>query len=185
MDIDFTMKGIPTELYTDFDKKELSHFITEKFGTATFITKKGVQYELTPLRTEGDYGDFRHPGKIQRSNSILLDSQRRDFSINAMYYFSVKKQSRAVLDFAKEGKILDEKSLISILDQEGYCYLTNLNLLILRDEGFIDQVFHEAVFDEDHFRYLIEIQKEAYFWGTEKGVEESINKFRILIDPTG
>ena len=60
LDIDFTMGGKPEELYANFDKEGMSHFITEKFGTATFIGK-GVCYELTPLRTEGEYGDFRHP----------------------------------------------------------------------------------------------------------------------------
>jgi len=61
------MRGDPEELYTNFDKGGLSHFITEKFGTATFIksptspSQKEVCYELTPLRTEGDYGDFRRP----------------------------------------------------------------------------------------------------------------------------
>ena len=82
------MGGKPEELYENFDKEGLSHFITEKFGTATFIapttpllkggrpdlgmpdsattggskvTKSEVTYELTPLRTEGNYEDFRHP----------------------------------------------------------------------------------------------------------------------------
>jgi tRNA nucleotidyltransferase/poly(A) polymerase len=37
LDIDFTMGGKPEELYANFDTKGLSHFITEKFGTSTFI----------------------------------------------------------------------------------------------------------------------------------------------------
>jgi tRNA nucleotidyltransferase/poly(A) polymerase len=56
------MGGTPEELYANFDTEGLSHFITEKFGTSTFIKPKGnIHYELTPLRTEGAYGDFRHP----------------------------------------------------------------------------------------------------------------------------
>jgi hypothetical protein len=111
-----------------------------------------------------------------------------------MYYFSIKKQSRADLDFVKGGKTLDERDLMKVLEQEGYCYLTNLNLLILRDQGFVDQIFHEAVFDEDYFRYLIETQKEGvycppYEGGTEGDLQPNKqNKrglFRILIDPTG
>jgi hypothetical protein len=51
------MGGKPEELYASFDKEGLSHFITEKFGTATFIAplpkkKCEITYELTPLRTE-------------------------------------------------------------------------------------------------------------------------------------
>ncbi|GHV22050.1 hypothetical protein FACS1894176_05720 [Bacteroidia bacterium] len=157
------MAGTPEKLYADFDTQGLSHFITEKFGTSTFIKKEILRYELTPLRTEGEYGDFRHPGEIQRSNDIILDSQRRDFSINALYYFSITKQTKAELDFSKEGKQIDEKNLIKILDKEGYCYITNLNLLILRSEQYIQQVFGDATFDETYFRYLIETQKEACF----------------------
>ncbi|MDR0859999.1 MAG: hypothetical protein LBO09_03275 [Candidatus Peribacteria bacterium] len=59
--MDFTMAGTPEKLYADFDTQGLSHFITEKFGTSTFIKKEVIRYELTPLRTEGEYGDFRHP----------------------------------------------------------------------------------------------------------------------------
>ena len=124
-----------------------------------------------------------------------------------MYYFSTTKQTKAALDFTKEGKQIDEKNLIKILEKEGYCYLANLNLLILRNESYIQQVFGNATFDEIYFRYLIETQKEAYFRasvsvspvrgracpaytaGCPKGgggcQPKSINKFRILIDPTG
>jgi hypothetical protein len=54
MDIDFTMGGNPTELYTAFNTQGLSHFITEKFGTITFIPPENKErnYQLTPLRTE-------------------------------------------------------------------------------------------------------------------------------------
>jgi hypothetical protein len=84
--------------------------------------------------------------------------------MNAMYYFSIKKQTKAALDFVKQGKWIDEKVLLKLLETEGYCYLANLNLLILREEQYIRQIFENAKFDEDYFRYLIETQKEAYFW---------------------
>jgi hypothetical protein len=160
------MEGTPEELYANFDTKGLSHFITEKFGTSTFLhqhKKTEIRYELTPLRTEGEYGDFRHPSEIQRSNDLIVDSQRRDFTINAMYYFSTTKQTKADLDFTQEGKPIDEKNLIKILEREGYCYLANLNLLILHNKQYIQQVFGNAKFDETYFRYLVETQREGYF----------------------
>jgi tRNA nucleotidyltransferase/poly(A) polymerase len=52
--------------------------------------KNEVKYELTPLRTEGGYEDLRHPDEITRSDSVVLDSQRRDFTINCMYYTCIK-----------------------------------------------------------------------------------------------
>jgi tRNA nucleotidyltransferase/poly(A) polymerase len=48
-----------------------------------------LQYELTPLRTENEYSDNRHPEKINRQDDVLLDSNRRDFTINCIYYFSI------------------------------------------------------------------------------------------------
>lgn len=71
---------------------------------------------------------------------------------------------KADLDFTKEGRQLDEKNLINILEREGYCYLANLNLLIVRSEEYIQQVFGKAVFDETYFRYLVETQREGYFF---------------------
>ncbi len=37
LDIDFTMGETPEMLYQEFDKQGLSHFMTEKFWTITFI----------------------------------------------------------------------------------------------------------------------------------------------------
>jgi hypothetical protein len=55
-DVDLTLAGEPKNIYNSIDKADLSHFITEKFGTMTLIPKDkkmyGVQYEITPLRTE-------------------------------------------------------------------------------------------------------------------------------------
>lgn len=192
MDIDFTMGGTPEELYAEFNTQGLSHFITEKFGTITFIPPENKErnYQLTPLRTEWEYGDFRHPEEIHRSTDLILDCQRRDFSINAMYYFSIDKKTKASLDFSKEGKEINKKQLTKILNNEWYCYIANLNLLILRDESFIRQVFWNAEFDEDYFRYLIETQNEAYFRDTGKKNKDiwtvaKIKRFRVLIDPAG
>ena len=55
-DIDLTLAGEPKSIYNAIDKTDISHFMTEKFGTMTLIPKDtvmdGVQYEITPLRTE-------------------------------------------------------------------------------------------------------------------------------------
>ncbi len=48
-----------------------------------------LQYEITPFRTETTYSDGRHPDEVVRSDSLLDDSQRRDFTINCMYYTRV------------------------------------------------------------------------------------------------
>lgn len=55
-DIDFTMAGLPIDIYEKIDKKNISYFITDKFGTITLIPRNHkVQYELTPFRLENEY----------------------------------------------------------------------------------------------------------------------------------
>lgn len=42
--------------------------------------------EISHCRKEDEYNDYRHPSKIAFINDINKDSQRRDFTINALYY---------------------------------------------------------------------------------------------------
>jgi tRNA nucleotidyltransferase/poly(A) polymerase len=68
-----------------------------------------LKYELTPLRTENDYSDNRHPEMINWQNDILLDSNRRDFSINCIYYFSAEfSKNNLNKEFKEHKDIKDE-----------------------------------------------------------------------------
>jgi putative nucleotidyltransferase with HDIG domain len=49
--------------------------------------------EVTPYRTEAKYSDFRHPDKVQFSDSVEDDLKRRDFTINAMAFSNAKGQT--------------------------------------------------------------------------------------------
>ena len=186
LDIDFTCEWKPEELDSRINTKWLSHFKTDKFWTITLIpsNEKERSYQLTPLRTEWDYEDFRHPWEINWSNDILLDAKRRDFSINAMYYFSAEQKTKKELDYSKDNpKILSELDLLKVLKTQWYCYLSDINLLILIDWQFISQIFPSSHFDEYTFRYLVETQKECYIvW--EKPEKKSEKLFRVLIDST-
>ncbi|MCF0104991.1 MAG: polynucleotide adenylyltransferase [Eggerthellaceae bacterium] len=53
-------------------------------GTITIISPEKKAFELTTFRTDGNYGDFRHPDNIEYVKSIEEDLSRRDFRINAM-----------------------------------------------------------------------------------------------------
>ena len=186
LDIDFTCEGKPEELDSRINTEWLSHFKTDKFWTITLIPSKEKErsYQLTPLRTEWGYEDFRHPWEINRSNDILLDAKRRDFSINAMYYFSVEQKTKKELDFVKDNpKILWELDLLKVLKNQWYCYFSDINLLIVTDSQFISQVFPQSHFDEYAFRYLIETQNGCYYvWDKEEKKPEK--RFRVLIDST-
>jgi tRNA nucleotidyltransferase (CCA-adding enzyme) len=56
-----------------------------KHGTVGVVTPNGV-VEITTYRTEGDYGDSRHPGWVRFVPDIRQDLARRDFTVNAMAY---------------------------------------------------------------------------------------------------
>ena len=186
LDIDFTCEWKPEELDSKINIEWLSHFKTDKFWTITLIpsTQKERSYQLTPLRTEWDYEDFRHPWEINRSNDILLDAKRRDFSINAMYYFSVEQKTKKELDYVKDNsKILSEQDLLKVLKTQWYCYLSDINLLILTDSQFISQVFPQSHFDEYAFRYLVETQNVCYHI-SDKSEKKSEKLFRVVIDST-
>ena len=47
---------------------------------------KGQGYEVTTYRIDGEYEDGRHPKQVEFSDSLRLDLERRDFTINAMAY---------------------------------------------------------------------------------------------------
>lgn len=187
LDIDFTCEWKPEELDVNINAEWLSHFKTDKFWTITLIPTKEKErsYQLTPLRTEWDYEDFRHPWEITWSNDLLLDAKRRDFSINAMYYFSVIQNTKKDLDFVKENpQILSESELLKILKNQWYCYLSDINLLILTDHQFISQVFPKSHFDEYALRYLVETQNNCYtMWAVEVD-NKNDRLFRVLIDST-
>ncbi len=186
LDIDFTCEWKPEDIDSQIDTEGLFHFKTDKFWTITLIPSKEKKrsYQLTPLRTEWNYEDFRHPGEINWSNDILLDAKRRDFSINAMYYFSVEQKTKKGLDFVEENpKFLSELDLLKVLKAQWYCYLSDINLLILTDSQFISQVFPQSRFDEYAFRYLVETQKSCYIVWNHKE-KKSENLFRVLIDST-
>ena len=79
-DIDITTSATPDEI-----KKIFNNVIDTgiKHGTVTVINK-GIPYEITTFRSEGNYINHRFPEKVFFEKSISQDLERRDFTINAM-----------------------------------------------------------------------------------------------------
>lgn len=181
-DVDFTMAWKPETLYANIQKDNVHHFITEKFGTITLIPKDNeqIKYELTPLRTENDYSDNRHPEMINRQNDILLDSDRRDFSINCIYYFSTNFENRLLTKEFKESKsIFDDDLLLKSLKKDWIIFYSDLNLFIVQNQNYISNLFPDWKFDPDFASYLFDTLWEN-FVNLSKSDEEII---RIIIDP--
>jgi tRNA nucleotidyltransferase (CCA-adding enzyme) len=120
------------------------HFITEKFGTITLIPKDNgeLKYELTPLRMENDYSDNRHPEKINWHDDILLDSNRRDFSINSIYYFSTDIDNRLLTkEFKHTLSVTNQDEVLKSLNKSGVLFYADMNLFIVQDQNYISKLF--------------------------------------------
>lgn len=189
IDVDFTMAGKPNDIYTRIDKVGLSHFMTEKFGTITLIKKASkdkceIKYELTPLRTEWAYEDFRHPGEITRSNDILLDAMRRDFTVNCIYYYSTK---HAPLKIAKSATAIKwDDELVSKLHKYWFLYIANENLFILQSPKVIEKLFTEGIFQQDELSFLVNQLTENHIVSTKRWVLKSwkVETLKFIIDPS-
>lgn len=135
-DVDIAMAGEPWNIKSLIHGKwkkwlwESSFFDTEKYGTMTVIPKatsdkqqvwSQVKYEITPFRTETSYSDGRHPDEVIRSSSLRDDSQRRDFTINALYYTIVKVE--AVTD--NHTKTKKEQNISYMFDLESQTLVIN------------------------------------------------------------
>jgi len=201
-DIDFTMAGTPQELYKKIHKIGLSHFMTEKFGTITLITKSLkskvntasknatwwpdglIKYELTPLRTESDYTDSRHPDVINRSNDILLDSHRRDFTINCIYYTHVpfKNEYTLLVDKKNIQKYTDD-AFLKKLEHYGYLYIKDTNLLIVQDHECITKLFIDGKLQVDYLTTLLNSATTFTLQHNWTAKNENLKLLRIVIDP--
>ena len=186
------MAGDPKTLDKQIDKTWMSYFMTEKFWTMTLIKKLKsgkiensnvveTKYELTPLRTESDYTDSRHPDVINRSNDILLDSHRRDFTINCMYYTNLpyKSEYTALIDKKNIQTYTDDETFLKRLDDHGYLYINNQNLLIIQDHTTVEKLFADGKIQIDHLKTIL---TSAVVFTIGKKTETG-KLLRIVIDP--
>lgn len=83
-DFDLCTSALPEETEAVFAGNPLV-LAGKKHGTVAVITPEGL-VEITTYRTEGDYGDNRHPDWVKFVRNIHEDLSRRDFTVNAMAY---------------------------------------------------------------------------------------------------
>ena len=80
LDFDFVSDATPSQM------KEFLSF-NESFVSigSVHISFLGHKVDITTLRVEEDYKDYRHPSKVTFVKELRLDAKRRDISINALY----------------------------------------------------------------------------------------------------
>ena len=83
-DYDLCTDAKPEETARVFTAHQLLHH-GEKHGTVGVVLD-GQVFEITTFRTEGGYGDSRHPDWVEFVPDLKEDLARRDFTINAMAY---------------------------------------------------------------------------------------------------
>ena len=64
--------------------------VGRKFGVVLVVVG-GFQFQVATFRAEADYVDGRHPRRVTFSDAIA-DAQRRDFTVNGLFYDPVRDQ---------------------------------------------------------------------------------------------
>ena len=87
-DVDIATEALPAQIENILQKANINY--SEKIKNLGIVTaqQNNLTVEIATFRTES-YGSSRYP-KVQFISSAQTDSQRRDFSVNALY-FSLKR----------------------------------------------------------------------------------------------
>ena len=80
-DFDFATDATPEEERTFLPEADYSF---AKYGSIK-LKEQGIEIDITTFREEGEYLDCRHPSCVKFVTSAKKDSERRDFTINALY----------------------------------------------------------------------------------------------------
>ena len=98
------------DLVTDATPSEMKEFLSnadytfEKYGSVR-LKIDDIKFDITTLRKEEGYSEFRHPNKICFTKSLKEDVFRRDITINAMYM----DKDLNVIDFVGGQKDISNK----------------------------------------------------------------------------
>jgi tRNA nucleotidyltransferase/poly(A) polymerase len=113
-DYDVATSALPDQIRDLFGHRQ-TLAIGASFGVITVLGPKSAgQVEVATFRQDADYSDGRRPDSVSFSTAEV-DSQRRDFTINGMFYDPLKEQ---VLDFVDGRRDIDERVIRAIGNPE-------------------------------------------------------------------
>lgn len=156
-----------------------ANFVFRKYGTVT-MKIDNQRFEITTLRTEGGYINYRYPSNIQFVKKIEEDYVRRDFTINAIYL----DEKQNIYDFTNGQEDLHNKVLRMIGDP--IVRLTEDPLRIIRAFRFaakldltIEESLSRAIFETK--KLLDKLNKDKIFFEFGKVSTTDEGKFLALL----
>ena len=107
-DLDVTTDATPNDMKKFLENAD---YTFERMG---FVKCKfqDCKFDITTLRKEQDYSDFRHPKEVIFVDSPKEDYKRRDFTINALYL----TKDLTVLDYVEGKKDLENHTIKMVGD---------------------------------------------------------------------
>lgn len=159
-DLDIATNATPDKVESYFQKVLP---LGKSFGVCRVISS-GASIEVATFREEFDYKDGRRPSKVEFS-SLEKDAERRDFTINALFYDVQKKELIDLIDGEQD---LKKKQVRCVGDAErrfGEDYLRILRgvrfagqldfaieektfLAILKFMNYLPRISQERIYDE-------------------------------------
>lgn len=114
-DVDVATSAKPSEVVSVLRHNNIiPSYVDEKFGVVAFAYE-GLHYEVTTFRQDIYGPDFsvvkRYPDEIRFVKLVAQDAQRRDFTINAIYF---NPKTQRYLDYV-DGMADIEKKLIRVI----------------------------------------------------------------------
>lgn len=107
-DIDICTSATPKELKEIFPSIKLPKL---SYGSVT-IMYNNIRFEITTYRTEKNYDNFRNPSETLYTDDVLLDLNRRDFTINSL----LMDAKGEIIDFLNSKQDINNKIIRMIGD---------------------------------------------------------------------
>lgn len=163
IDFDVVTNATPSDMNRFLENGD---YTFSKFGSVK-LHYQNIKFDITTLRKEDEYIDSRHPSKIIFCDSLIEDSKRRDFTINALYM----DDSEKIYDF--HDGISDLKNHIIRMIGDSDKRIKEDPLRILRAVRFKITLGFEL--DEELLKSIIN-NKELLKYINKEKIEQDIKK---------
>ena len=154
-DFDIVTSAKPDEIE---DLLEKTIPIGKEFGVILAI-QNGHNFEIATFRSDSGYSDGRRPDAVEFTNA-KQDAQRRDFTINALFYDPTKDQ---IYDYTDGQKDMKERLIKFIGNPEERILEDHLRLLrAVRFKNNFDFQYHPDTYQaiKKHAKLIGKISKE-------------------------